>query len=57
MRLILKFNILRLMVVFLAMMAVGTMHSETVSQKQAKKIAEMFFNEARGMKMSAPEYV
>ena len=45
------------MVVFLAMMAVGTMHSETVSQKQAKKIAEMFFNEARGMKMSAPEYV
>lgn len=57
MRLILKFNILRLMVVFLAMTAVGTMHSETVSQKQAKKIAEMFFNEARGMKMSAPEYV
>lgn len=57
MRLILKFNILRLMVVFLAMMAVGTMHAETVSQKQAKKIAEMFFNEARGMKMSAPEYV
>ena len=45
------------MVVFLAMTAVGTMHSETVSQKQAKKIAEMFFNEARGMKMSAPEYV
>ena len=57
MRFIRKINILKLVVVFLVMTAVGTMQSETVSQKQAKKIAEMFFNEARGMKMSAPEYV
>lgn len=57
MRLIVKFNILRLIVVFFAMAAVGIMQSETVSQKQAKKIAEMFFNEARGLRMSAPEYV
>lgn len=31
--------------------------AETVSQKQAKKIAEQFFNASRGIKMAAPKYV
>lgn len=52
-----KINISKLIVVFLVMTIAVSAQAETVSQKQAKKIAEMFFNEARGMKMSAPDYV
>lgn len=37
--------------------AVVVVHAETISQKQAKKIAEQFFNAAYGMKMTPPEYV